>query len=336
MNEVPKRQGPFDSAPKVPIKTSILVLDGHVANPGDLSWNPLGALGQLEVFARSEPDVVVQRLQGVHVAVTNKTVLSKDVFEACPDLRMVSVLATGTNVVDLSAARDNGIVVSNVPAYSTASTAQHTIALLLELALHVGAHSAGVREGRWTRSVDFAYWQFPLTELAGKTLGIIGYGAIGQRVATVARALGMHVIAHSRTAKPDADVRFVDKRALLIESDVVSLHCPLTPQTRHFIDGEALGLMKRSAFLINCSRGPVIDEQALAVALEEGNLAGAAVDVLTEEPPPAQSPLLTAPNCIITPHIAWATLEARARLLEQTTQNVKAFLEGRPINVCLP
>ncbi len=316
--------------------TKIIVLDGHVANPGDLSWDGLAALGTLEVFARSEPEVVVSRLRGVRVAVTNKTVLSRDVFEACPDLRMVSVLATGTNVVDLAAAKAANIVVSNVPAYSTASTAQHTIALLLELALHVGAHSAGVREGRWSRSVDFAYWQAPLTELAGKTLGIVGYGAIGQRVATIARALGMHVTAHSRTPRPNADVPFVDKHTLLTESDVVSLHCPLTPQTRHFIDGEALGLMKRSAFLINASRGPVVDEQALAVALEEGNIAGAAVDVLSEEPPPAQSPLLTAPNCIITPHIAWATLEARARLLEQTTQNVKAFLEGRPINVCLP
>ncbi len=314
----------------------ILVLDGYVANPGDLSWSELEALGQVTVFDRTEAQDVAERLRGAAIAVTNKTLLPREVFAACPELRLVSVLATGTNVVDLQAAADHGVLVSNVPSYSTASTAQHTIALLLELAVRVGDHSAGVHAGRWTQSPDFSYWDSPLVELDGLTLGIVGFGAIGQRVATIAQALGMKVLAHSRAERQFSDVRFVDKATLLRESDAVSLHCPLTPETRHFIDRAALSLMKPSAFLLNASRGPVVDDVALAAALNEGRIAGAALDVLREEPPPASCPLLGAKNCIITPHIAWATRAARKRLLAQTVENVRAFLAGTPINVCRP
>ncbi len=332
----PRQQS--NSAAKPPIKQpiKITVLDGYVANPGDLSWGPLEALGQLTVFERTDAEHVAARLAGVTIAVTNKTLVPREVFAACPELRMVSVLATGTNVVDLKAASDFGVVVSNVPAYSTASTAQHTIALLLELAVHVGDHSLGVHAGRWTQSRDFSYWDSPLVELDGLTLGVVGFGAIGQRVATIAQALGMNVLAHSRTERPFPGVRFVDKPTLLRESDVVTLHCPLTPETHHFIDAAALALMKPSAFLLNPSRGPVVDDVALAAALAQGRIAGAAVDVLREEPPPASCPLLGVKNCIITPHIAWATRSARARLLSQTTENVRAFLAGAPVNVCRP
>jgi glycerate dehydrogenase len=319
-----------------PAQPKILVLDGYVANPGDLSWTELETLGQLTVFDRTEPQDVAERLRGSAIAVTNKTLLPRQVFAACPELRFVSVLATGTNVVDLQAASDHGVLVSNVPAYSTASTAQHTIALLLELAAHVGAHSAGVHAGRWTEARDFSYWDSPLVELDGLTLGVVGFGAIGQRVATIAQALGMKVLVHSRTERDFPNVRFVDKQTLLRESDVVSLHCPLTPDTHHFIDGAALSLMKPSAFLLNASRGPVVDDQALASALNGDRIAGAALDVLREEPPPATCPLLGAKNCVITPHIAWATRAARARLLKQTVENVRAFLAGTPINVCRP
>lgn len=314
----------------------IVVLDGHVANPGDLSWSGLEALGSLTVFERTRPEDVAELLRDASVAVTNKTVLPRAVFAACPALRFVSVLATGTNVVDLEAARDHDVVVSNVPAYSTASAAQHTIALLLALALRVEEHSASVHAGDWTRSPDFSYWTSPLVELSGLTLGIVGFGAIGERVAAIAQALGMNVIVHTRTERAAPAVRFVDKHTLLEESDVVSLHCPLTPETRNFIDEAALARMKPSAFLLNASRGPVVDEHALARALTSGRIAGAAVDVLDQEPPRADCPLLGLPRCIITPHIAWATHAARSRLLAQTTENVRAFLAGAPVNVCRP
>lgn len=313
----------------------IVLLDAECANPGDLSWDGLRELGELVVYDVTPPEAVVSRCAGATVAVTNKTVLSRAAFESLPELRFVSVLATGVNVVDLEAAAEHDVVVSNVPAYSTSSTAQHTIALLLELAHRVGDHARGVREGRWSRSRHFSYWEHPLVELDGLTLGLVGFGAIARRVAEIGRALGMLVSVHTRTPDDAArEVRFVDKDTLFRESDVVSLHCPLTEQTRNLVDEGALQSMKPSAFLINTSRGPVIDEGALARALERGTIAGAALDVLSQEPPRADHPLLRAPNCLVTPHIAWATLASRKRLLDETTRNVKAFLEGQPIHVC--
>lgn len=318
-----------------PARPRIVILDAECANPGDLSWDDLRALGELVVYDVTAPHEIVPRCAGATVAITNKTLIERSAFEALPDLRFVSVLATGVNVVDLTAATEHGVVVSNVPAYSTASTAQHTVALLLELAHHVGEHARGVREGRWSRSRHFAYWEYPLVELDGLTLGLIGFGAIARQVARIGLALGMQVLVHTRTPDETArDVRFVNKDTLFRESDVVSLHCPLTEQTRGLVDEAALRSMKPSAFLINTSRGPVIDEAALLRALEQGVIAGAALDVLSQEPPSPDHPLLRAPNCLITPHIAWATHASRKRLLEATVRNVKAFLEGQPIHVC--
>lgn len=312
----------------------IVILDAECANPGDLSWEGLRALGELVVYDVTPESEVTSRAAGATVAITNKTILSRTTFEALPELRFVSVLATGVNVVDLAAARDHGVLVSNVPGYSAPSAAQHTIALLLELTTRVGEHARGVREGRWARSRNFSYWDGELIELEGRTLGLVGYGAIARRVATIARALGMDILVHTRSPGQDGDVRFVDKETLFRASDVVSLHCPLTDQTRHFVDAQALAWMKPTAFLLNTSRGPVVDERALAEALHSGRIAGAALDVLSTEPPPPDHPLVNAPRCWITPHIAWATRAARARLIDATVENVRAFLEGRPVNVC--
>lgn len=317
-------------------RPKIVLLDAECANPGDLSWAGLEALGDLVVHDVTEPEDVIARASGAQVVVTNKTVLGSSHFAALPELGCVSVLATGVNVVDLAAAARHGVTVTNVPAYSTPSAAQHTIALLLELTQRVGEHARGVRDGRWSRSRHFSYWDGDLVELEGLTLGLVGFGAIGRRVAHIAQALGMQVLVHTRTPAPDGHARFVDKETLFRTSDVISLHCPLTEATRRFVDDAALAWMKPSAFLINTSRGPVVDEAALARALTEGRIAGAALDVLSQEPPPPDHPLLTAPRCVITPHIAWATRAARARLIETTVANVRAFLDGRPINVCAP
>jgi glycerate dehydrogenase len=297
------------------------------------SLRHLESLGALEVHTRTDPAEVVERLQGAAIALTNKVVLSSREFAALPDLRLVSVLATGVNVVDLAAAREAGVTVCNVPGYSTASTAQHTIALLLELVSQVGRHAADVASGGWQRSPAFSYYLAPLVELDGLTLGIAGFGAIGQRVAKIARALGMRVLVHTRTPQTDSEVRFVDKQTLLRESDVVSLHVPLSPETRHYLDGTALRSMKASALVINCSRGPLIDEPALRDALESGIIAGAALDVLDTEPPRGAHPLLGLPNCLVTPHVAWATAASRERLLGITADNIRAFLAGNPQNV---
>ena len=314
----------------------LVLLDAERANPGDLSWDGLAALGELEVYDRSPDHAVVKRCRGATVAITNKTLLRRASLEALPELGLVSVLATGVNVVDLEAAHALGITVSNVPNYSTPSTAQHTIALLLELCHHVGEHSRGAREGRWSRAQDFSYWDYPLHELDGLTLGLVGFGAIARRVAAIAQALGMQVIVLRRTPREEPGVRVVDKETLFRESDVVSLHCPLTAETQHLVDERALAWMKPSAFLINTSRGQVIDEPALARALRADVIAGAALDVLSQEPPPPDHPLLHAPRCIITPHIAWATRAARSRVIAATVQNVSAFLAGAPTNVCTP
>lgn len=297
------------------------------------SLRHIADLGTVRVHAHTDPEQVVDRLRGAAVALTNKVVLGPREFAQLPDLRLVSVLATGVNVVDLEAARAAGITVCNVPGYSTASTAQHTIALLLELVSQVGRHAADVAEGGWQRSRAFSYYLAPLIELDGLTLGVVGFGAIGQRVAKIARALGMNVLVHTRTPRPDSDVRFVDKVTLLAESDVVSLHVPLSPETRHYLDASALGCMKPSAFVINCSRGPLIDESALSSALQSGRIAGAALDVLDAEPPRGSHPLLGLANCLVTPHVAWASAASRERLLRITAENIRAFLADNPQNV---
>lgn len=314
---------------------SIVVLDGYTLNPGDLSWDDLRALGECEIYERTPPELVVERARQAEILLTNKALVDRAALAALPKLRFIAVLATGYNVVDVAAARERGIAVSNVPAYGTSSVAQHTFALLLELTQHVGHHAAGVRDGRWVQSPDWCYWDYSLVELDGLTMGIVGFGRIGRAVAARARAFGMTVLAHTRTPPREApgDVRFVDLKTLLRASDVVSLHCPLTEQTRNLVNVERLAWLKPTAFLLNTSRGPLIDESALADALNSGRLAGAALDVLAGEPPRADNPLLTARHCLITPHHAWATRAARRRLMNTVVENVRAFLNGQPQNI---
>lgn len=311
----------------------IVVLDGYTLNPGDLDWSPLESLGACRVHDRSAAEEIVPRAAGAEIVLTNKTVLSEQSLAALSDLRYVGVLATGYNVVDVDAARRRGIVVTNVPAYGARSVAQLTIAHLLNLTQHVAHHAQTVAEGRWSRSPDFCYWDFPLIELEGLTLGIVGYGRIGRTVADLARALGMRVLVYDPAASPGPEVETADLDRLFRDSDAVSLHCPLTPETAALVDRRRLALMKPTAFLINTSRGPLVDEQALAEALDSGRLAGAGLDVLAVEPPPADHPLFRAKNCFVTPHIAWATRAARARLLAIAVENIRAYLAGRPRNV---
>ncbi len=310
----------------------LVVLDGHTTNPGDLSWGPLEALGELIVHARSSPEQLAARLAGADVVLTNKTRLSAELLEQTPGLRGIAVLATGHDVVDGAAARRLGIPVCNVPEYGTASVAQAVFALLLELTNHTGSLAAGVRDGRWSACPDFCYWDQPLLELAGLRFGVVGHGRIGAAVARIARAFGMEVLSHRRSPGPGD----VDLDTLLATCDVVSLHCPLTPQTLGLLSAERLARMKPGAFLINTGRGPLIDEPALAEALTSGHLGGAGLDVLSVEPPPAEQPLLSAPNCLITPHVAWASRAARVRLIAATAANVEALLRGEPIHVVNP
>jgi len=312
----------------------IVVLDGFTLNPGDLDWAGLKALGRCEIYDRTPPAALLHRAADAEILLTNKTVLAGADLAKLPRLKYIGVLATGTNVVDLAAARARGIPVTNVPTYGTKSVAQMTFALLLELARRVGHHAQTVREGRWTRSADFCYWDYPLIELEGLVLGIVGLGRIGRAVAALGAAFGMGVIAFDPAAGAVPPfVRLVELDDLFRQSDVVSLHCPLTPQTAKLIDTRRLALMKPTAFLLNTSRGPLVDDSALAEALNSSRLAGAALDVLSVEPPPADNPLLKARNCIITPHLAWATHAARARLMQIAVENVRAFLQGRPQNV---
>jgi glycerate dehydrogenase len=314
----------------------IVILDGHPLNPGDLDWGPLAALGELSVLARTAPADVVARAGGADVVLTNKVRLGREEIFGLPELRFISVLATGTDIVDLRAATERRVVVSNVPGYSTASVAQLTFALLLELTHQVGRHSEDVRRGGWSRSHDFSYTLAPLRELAGLTLGVVGYGAIGRRVAEIGTAFGMRVIANTRSPRAGAAHPHVPLDELFQKSDVVTLHCPLTPQTEGMVSEERLASMKADAFLLNTARGPLIDERALETALREGCIAGAALDVLAVEPPEGTHPLAGAPNCVITPHVAWASVAARKRLIQMTVGNVRAFLAGAPVNVCLP
>lgn len=313
----------------------IVILDGHVLNPGDLSWDGFHALGDVTVYERTAPEETVARIGEAPCIITNKVLITREVMEACPDLRYVGVLATGYNVVDIAEANRRGIIVTNIPAYSTPSVAQMAIALLLEVCLHVGAHSDSVHAGDWSACADFAYWQYPLIELAGKTLGVIGFGSTGQATARVAQALGMRILVHTRTQRPEQlaqGMRFAVLDELLTQSDVISLHCPLTDATHRLIRAETLAQIKRGAILINTGRGPLVDDAAVAAALKDGTLYAYASDVLTAEPPAADNPLLHAPRCILTPHIAWAPLESRTRLMNTAVANLRAFLEGHPQN----
>jgi glycerate dehydrogenase len=305
----------------------IVVLDGATLNPGDLSWSPLAALGACEIHERTAPPEVVPRAREAEIILTNKTPISAEALKQLPALRYIGVLATGHNVVDVTAARVRGIPVTNIPAYGTQSVAQHTIALLLELTNHVGLHARGVRDGAWARSPDFCYWERPLIELAGRTLAIVGPGRIGQAVARAGEGLGLQAVFATRAGGRSELLR------VLRDANVISLHCPLTPETHEIINAGTLALMKPSALLLNTSRGQLIREADLAAALNAGRLAGAAVDVLATEPPPPDHPLLTARNCLITPHHAWATQAARARLMAIAVENLRAFLAGSPRNV---
>lgn len=312
----------------------IVVLDGFTLNPGDLSWAELKALGRCEIHDRTPPAQLLPRAAEAEILLTNKTLLAGADLPKLPRLKYIGVLATGTNVVDLAAARARGIPVTNVPTYGTKSVAQMTFALLLELAHHVGHHAQTVRKGRWTHNTDFCYWDFPLIELEGLTLGIVGFGRIGRAVADLAAAFGLKVLACDPAAGAAPPfVRLVELNTLFRQSDVVSLHCPLTPQTANLVNARRLALMKPTALLLNTSRGPLVDELALAEALNSGRIAGAALDVLSVEPPPVDNPLLTAENCVITPHLAWATRAARARLMQIAVENIRAFLQGKPQNV---
>ena len=313
----------------------IVVLDGFTANPGDLSWKGLEELGTITVFDRTKPGETVARAADADIVLTNKVIISREIMMQLPQLKYIGVLATGYNVVDIEAAHERSIIVTNVPAYSTESVAQMVFAHLLTVTNRTEHYALQNRQGRWTKNPDFCYWDFSHMELAGKTFGIVGLGNIGRRVAEIALAFGMQVKAltsKSANALP-AGIEKADLEELLASSDIISLHCPLTDSTRHLINRETLSLMRPSAILINTGRGPLVDDQAVAYALAEGQLAAFCADVLTEEPPKADNPLLSQPNAFITPHIAWATEEARSRLLQVAISNVRAFLNAKPQNV---
>ena len=312
----------------------IVILDGYSANPGDLSWQPLENIGELTVYDRTKPEDTIQRAKDADIVLTNKVLVKRPEIEQLPKLKYIGVLATGYNVVDVEAARKHGIIVTNVPAYSTESVAQMVFSHLLTVTNHTEHYAIQNRAGKWTASPDFCYWDTTLTELAGKTFGIVGLGNIGQRVAAIAHAFGMEVVAY--TSKPaDMLPPYIGKRTLnelLAESDVLSLHCPLAPDTQHLINRETLALMKPSAILINTGRGPLINDDDVAEALRDHRLRAFCTDVLTEEPP-KENPLLQCENAFITPHIAWASNEARIRLIDVAINNVRAFADGKPINV---
>lgn len=318
--------------------TSIVCLDGFTANPGDLSWERFGTLGELLTYDRTPRPDIVTRSNGATALLTNKTPMDATSLAQLPNLKYIGVLATGYNVVDIKAATDRGITVTNVPAYSTHSVAQLATALMLELTSRVGDHSRAVHEGRWVNCDDFCFTVAPLTELYGKTLGLIGFGQIGLAFARIATAMGMNIIAYNRskltTDRTDGlPVTQVSVDEVFAQSDVLSLHCPLTDDTKHIVNAARLATMKKTAFVLNTGRGPLIDAAALANALNNGTIAGAGLDVLDQEPPQASDPLLTAKNCVITPHIAWDTREARTRLLDVAYHNLKGFLDGKPQNV---
>ena len=316
----------------------IVVLDGYTENPGDLSWAPLEALGDLTVYDRTPADLVAERIGDAEIVYTNKTPVTRETMDACPNIRFISVLATGYNIVDVAAAKEKGIPVTNIPVYGTAPVGQFAIALLLEICHHIGHHDRAVHEGRWESNPDWCFWEYPLIELAGKTMGIIGFGRIGQTTGRIAKALGMKILANdaypSEAGKEIA--AYVDLESLLAQSDVIALHCPLFPETEGIINKDTIAKMKDGVILINNSRGPLIVEQDLADALDSGKVAAAAVDVVSTEPIKGDNPLLTAKNCIITPHISWAPKESRERIMMYAAENLQAFLDGAPVNVVNP
>ena len=319
----------------------IVVLDGYAENPGDLSWAPLEALGEVTVYDRTsltDEEETIVRLSGAEIAVTNKTPITRRIIDACPQLRYITMLATGYNVVDAAYAREKGIPLSNIPAYGTAAVGQFAIALLLEICHHAAHHSDTVHTGKWAACADWCYWDYPLIELDGKTMGIIGFGRIGQQTGRIARALGMRVLAcgshPSDSGRAIAD--YVELDALLAASDVIALHCPRFPETEGIINRETIRKMKDGVILLNNSRGPLVVEQDLADALNSGKVYAAGLDVVSTEPIREDNPLLTAKNCIITPHISWAPRESRQRIMDTAAQNIRAYLDGAPINVVNP
>lgn len=320
----------------------IVVLEGYVKNPGDLSWDRIAQMGELKVYDRTpktDTELIVDRIGDAEAVLMTNALLTREVFERCPSLRYVGVMATGYDAVDLEAAREKGIPVCNIPAYGTDFVAQSTIALLLEICNRVGHHSEAVKQGRWGEQPDFCFWDYPLIELMGKTMGVIGFGRIGQKTAQIAQALGMNILYQARSRKKELEKEgycYADLDTLFAESDVISLHCPLQPDTAQMINKETIGKMKDGVILLNASRGQLIADADLADALNSGKIRAAGLDVISEEPIRADNPLLAAKNCIITPHIAWAAKESRARLLEIAADDLEAFINGAPINVVNP
>jgi len=314
----------------------IVVLDGYTLNPGDLSWEGLEKLGELTVYDRTPEDKIYERSKDAEIVFTNKTPLTRETLSKLPLLKYIGVLATGYNVVDIKAAKELGITVTNIPTYGTDAVAQYVFALLLEICHHVYEHNNAVKNGEWTNCPDFCFWKYPLIELAGKTMGIIGLGRIGYRTAKLAQAFGLKVLAYDanqRKELEDENLRYASMDELLAKSDIISLHCPLTDETKNIINKDTISKMKDGVIIINTSRGPLISENDLAEALKSGKVYAAAVDVVSAEPISSTNPLLTAPNCIITPHIAWAPKESRSRLMDIAVSNLKAFLDGKPVNV---
>ncbi len=319
----------------------IVVLDGYALNPGDISWEEIEAFGDLKVYDRtgydqSSQSLVIERASGADIILTNKTPVQEEAMAVLPDLKYIGVLATGYNIVDVEAAKNRGIIVANIPTYGTASVAQMSIALMLELCHHVGAHDEAVKNGEWSDNPDWSFWKFPLIELEGKILGIVGFGRIGQATASIAKALGMKVLVHTphpKVVKGLEDVQYVLLDELFKQSDFISLHCPLSAETTGMINRESLLIMKDGVRIINTSRGPLIVEEDLVQALEDNKVGGAALDVVSSEPIKEDNPLLSAPNCIITPHISWAPIEARRRLMSLAADNIRQYLMDEPINV---
>lgn len=314
----------------------IVVLDGYTLNPGDISWEGMEAFGEVTVYDRTKAEEVVERIGDAEVVYTNKTPITKETMDACPNMKFIGVLATGYNIVDIAAAKEKGIPVSNIPTYGTAAVSQFAIALLLELCHHIGEHSDAVKAGEWTSNPDWCFWKYPLVELAGKNMGIIGYGRIGQDTGKIAQALGMKVLAYDAFKRPELEsdtCKYVDLDTLLAESDVISLHCPLFPDTEGIINKDTIAKMKDGVMIINDSRGPLIVEQDLRDALDSGKVAGAALDVVSTEPIQMDNPLLGAKNVILTPHIAWAPKESRQRLMDIAVDNLKCYVDGKPQNV---
>lgn len=323
------------------INMKIVVLDGYTENPGDLSWAELEKLGELTVYDRTPVDddaEIIRRISNAEAVYTNKTPLNRNIFDTCPSIRFVGMLATGYNVVDVACAKEKGIPVCNVPAYGSDAVGQFAIALLLEICHHIGHHSQTVKEGKWQNCIDWCYWDYPLIELTGKTMGIIGFGRIGQRTGAIAKVLGMNVLAYdsyvSNTGASIAD--YVDLDILLARSDVITLHCPLFPSTQGIINKENIGKMKDGVIIINNSRGPLVVEQDLADALNSGKVYAAGLDVVSTEPIKGDNPLLTAKNCFITPHISWAPKEARQRIMDIAVHNLVEFIAGNLVNVVNP